>query len=160
MEAGVFVRSGPAIQRPVTFPGIRYFASATDRRVSMQAGEQRRIQHTSSAPPVNRAGRPRSRKPPGKAAVFCKDGGIRFKNGVFRPTEKVDLPEGTTVRVEPEAASRLIRDMDFTRGLAGSAGIVDHISQLRLRYCDRRYSSGPAGGRGAFSSSAVGSRIV
>ena len=25
-----------------------------------------------------------------------------FENGVFRPTEKVDLPEGVTVRFEPE----------------------------------------------------------
>jgi len=33
-----------------------------------------------------------------------------FENGVFRPTEKVDLPEGTTVRIEPDDTLE-VRDM-------------------------------------------------
>ncbi len=34
-----------------------------------------------------------------------------FENGVFRLTEKVDLPEGTTVRFEPMPVTVPIRDL-------------------------------------------------
>ena len=34
-----------------------------------------------------------------------------FENGVFRPIEKVDLPEGTTVRFEPEEVTTSITDL-------------------------------------------------
>jgi predicted DNA-binding antitoxin AbrB/MazE fold protein len=34
-----------------------------------------------------------------------------FENGVFRPTQKVDLPEGTTVRFEPTLVPSAVRTM-------------------------------------------------
>lgn len=34
-----------------------------------------------------------------------------YENGLFRPTEKIELPEGTTVRLELEGTAPAIRDM-------------------------------------------------
>jgi predicted DNA-binding antitoxin AbrB/MazE fold protein len=57
-----------------------------------------------------------------------------FENGVFRPIEKVDLPEGTTVRVEPDSDVPLIRDLVPPGTPEGQIRIYENLS--------RRFSSG------------------
>ena len=59
---------------------------------------------------------------------------VIFENGVFRPTEKVELPEGTTVRFELEAISPPIRDLVPPGTSEGQIRIYEILS--------RRYNSG------------------
>lgn len=60
--------------------------------------------------------------------------GAIFENGVFRPTERVDLPEGTVVRVEPEAVEPSIRDLVPPGTSEGQIRIYEILS--------RRFNSG------------------
>ncbi len=57
-----------------------------------------------------------------------------FENGVFRPTEKVDLPEGTTVRFEPIPVTAPIRDLVPPGTSEGQIRVYEILS--------RRYNSG------------------
>ena len=57
-----------------------------------------------------------------------------FENGVFRPTEKVNLPEGTAVRFEPETIDPPIRDLVPPGTSEGQIRIYEVMS--------RRYNSG------------------
>ena len=57
-----------------------------------------------------------------------------FENGVFRPTEKVDLPEGVTVRFEPEEIETPTLNPTVPSPSAGQLKIYDVLS--------RRFNSG------------------
>ncbi len=58
-----------------------------------------------------------------------------YENGVFRPTEPVDLPEGSTVRFEPETVSPTVPE-------AVPTAAQDEARQRVYEILSRRYDSG------------------